>query len=264
MTTSAERAEPPKPMPHTANPADGDEPEDGAESADGTDESAVAEAAPVARGNALARQAASVRKQVGRARGGNGFFISSWFSEAPDTGGFAPAEALTASAPEDCEPLDATIAEAYIRDSAKREGVSTDLIREVIRKESGFYPCAVSPKGAMGMMQLTAATAASLGVDDPYDARQNIDGGVRLMKRLLDKYKGRPDLALAAYNAGEGVVDAHQGVPDYAETREYVTTIMKRVFEEAPKTGRNAPRAPAQIAPIPPVNVPAAAATASP
>ena len=158
--------------------------------------------------------------------------------------------------PEDCEPLDASIAEAYIRDSTKREGVSSDLIREVVRKESGFNPCAVSPKGAMGMMQLTAATAASLGVDDPYDARQNIDGGVRLMKRLLDKYKGRPDLALAAYNAGEGAVDAHQGVPEFEETQEYVTTIMKRVFEDPP---RSRGISPPKIPPVPPVNVPGAA-----
>lgn len=227
-----------------------------AEEAEEEDGSASIEAPAVARGSALARQAASVQKQIGRARAQSGFFISSWFSDAPAAGGFAPPSALAVNALEDCEPLDATIAEAYIRDSAKREGVSSDLIREVVRKESGFKPCAVSPKGAMGMMQLTAATAAALGVDDPYDPRQNIDGGVRLMKRLIDKYKGRPDLALAAYNAGEGAVDAHQGVPAYEETQEYVSTIMKRVFEVAPKAGGVAPRAPARIAPIPPVAVP--------
>lgn len=235
-----------------------EEAEGDSEEAEEEDGSASIEAPAVARGSALARQAASVQKQIGRARAQSGFFISSWFSDAPEAGGFATASALAVNAPEDCEPLDATIAEAYIRDSAKREGVSSDLIREVVRKESGFKPCAVSPKGAMGMMQLTAATAAALGVDDPYDPRQNIDGGVRLMKRLIDKYKGRPDLALAAYNAGEGAVDAHQGVPAYEETQEYVSTIMKRVFEVAPKTGGVASRAPARIAPIPPVNVPPA------
>ncbi len=254
---SVKLAGPAKPNPSAETPVAGDEPEDSAENAEVAEESSAAVTAPAVRGNALARQAASVQKQLGRARARNGFFISSWFSDAPEAGSFASAGVLAASAPEDCEPLDATIAEAYIRDSAKREGVSTDLIREVIRKESGFNPCAVSPKGAMGMMQLTAATAASLGVDDPYDPRQNIDGGVRLMKRLLDKYKGRPDLALAAYNAGEGAVDAHQGVPAYEETQEYVSTIMKRVFEEPPKPGGNTPRAPARIAPIPPLNVPA-------
>lgn len=256
-TPSARPAGAPKPSSNAETPVDGGEPEGSAENAEAADESSVAESAPGARGNALARQSASVRKQLGGARARNGFFISSWFSDAPEAGSFASAGTLAANAPEDCEPLDATIAEAYIRDSSKREGVSTDLIREVIRKESGFNPCALSPKGAMGMMQLTAATAASLGVDDPYDPRQNIDGGVRLMKRLLDKYKGRPDLALAAYNAGEGAVDAHQGVPAYEETQEYVSTIMKRVFEEPSQAGGNSPRAPARIAPIPPLSVPA-------
>ncbi|MCC6264543.1 MAG: lytic transglycosylase domain-containing protein [Bryobacterales bacterium] len=230
------------------------------EEVEGVEEEETVEAPSAPRGNALARQASSIQKQIGRTRGSGGFFISSWFTDAPPASSFAQASTLAANAPEDCEPLDAAIAEAYIRDSAKREGVNSDLIREVVRKESGFRPCAVSPKGAMGMMQLTAATAASLGIDDPYDARQNIDGGVRLMKRLLDKYKGRPDLALAAYNAGEGAVDAHQGVPAYEETQEYVSTIMKRVFEEPMKAGGPAPRVPVKIPPIPPVNVPSAKA----
>ncbi|MCC7342619.1 MAG: lytic transglycosylase domain-containing protein [Bryobacterales bacterium] len=224
------------------------------------EEEETVEAPSALKGSALARQASSIQKQIGRTRGSGTFFISSWFTDAPPASSFAPASTLAANAPEDCEPLDAAIAEAYIRDSAKREGVSSDLIREVVRKESGFRPCAVSPKGAMGMMQLTAATAASLGIDDPYDPRQNIDGGVRLMKRLLEKYKGRPDLALAAYNAGEGAVNAHQGVPAYDETQEYVSTIMKRVFEEPSRASGLAPRVPAKIPPIPPVNVPSAKA----
>lgn len=239
-----------------AEVAESEEPEAEAEDEESEEEPVLPRTPATLRGNALARQTSSVQKQIGRAHRQNSFFISSWFSDAPAASGFAPVSTVAANAPEDCEPLDATIAEAYIRDSAKREGVSSDLIREVVRKESGFNPCAVSPKGAMGMMQLTAATAASLGVDDPYDPRQNIDGGVRLMKRLLDKYKGRPDLALAAYNAGEGAVDAHQGVPAFEETQEYVTTIMKRVFEEPPRSGGISPRAPAKIPPVPPVNVP--------
>lgn len=243
-----------------ANTPGGEAAGNDAEEAEAESEEAVEEAAPsrtpaTIHGNALARQTSSVQRQIGRARRQNSFFISSWFSDAPAASSFAPVSAVAANVPEDCEPLDASIAEAYIRDSTKREGVSSDLIREVVRKESGFNPCAVSPKGAMGMMQLTAATAASLGVDDPYDARQNIDGGVRLMKRLLDKYKGRPDLALAAYNAGEGAVDAHQGVPAFEETQEYVTTIMKRVFEDPP---RSRGISPPKIPPVPPVNVPAA------
>ncbi|MCZ2154305.1 MAG: lytic transglycosylase domain-containing protein [Bryobacterales bacterium] len=225
----------------------------------------VEEAAPThksaGRGNGLSRQISSIERQLGRARRQNGFFISNWFTETPSTVTFPSASAIASSAPEDCRPLDAAIAEAYIRDSSRREGVSADLIREVVRKESGFNPCAVSPKGAMGMMQLTPATAASLGVDDPYDPRQNIDGGVRLMKRLLDKYRGRPDLALAAYNAGEAPVDAAQRVPDYQETQEYVSTIMKRVFEEPLQTGGRTSRAPAKVQPIPPIQSPPFAAT---
>lgn len=211
---------------------------------------------PARAGGGLAHQMSSVERQLGRGRRQNGFFLSSWFTDAPSVTGFAPSSAISVAAPEDCEPLDAAIAEAYIRDSSRREGVNADLIREVVRKESGFNPCAVSPKGAMGMMQLTAATAASLGVGDPYDPRQNIDGGVRLMKRLLEKYKGRPDLALAAYNAGEAPVDALQRVPDYQETREYVTTIMRRVFEEPLRPAAATSRSPARIQPVAPIQPP--------
>lgn len=197
-------------------------------------------AAPANSGDSLQRQTSSVQRQLGRARRNNdGFFVSSWFSDNPvnplaSAAGFTP--------PADCEPLDNTIAEAFMRESATREGISLDLVREVARRESGFYPCAVSPKGAMGMMQLMPDTAESLGVADPFDPRENIDGGVRLLRRLLDKYKGRPDLALAAYNAGEGAVDKANGVPDFAETREYVGAIMQKVFE-APRDrpSRNVP-----------------------
>lgn len=200
---------------------------------------------------AIERQTSSIRRQLGRAaRGNDGFYVSSWFSANPVNPQAAIARSF--SPPGDCDPLDQTIAEAYMRDSATREGVALDLVREVVRKESGFYPCAVSPKGAMGMMQLMPETAATLGVADPFDPRENIDGGVRLLRRLLEKYKGRPDLALAAYNAGEGAVDRASGVPAFAETREYVGTIMQRVFEappvRKPATG-NSRNAPARIAP---------------
>lgn len=211
---------------------------DEAQTEDAGGEEPPAVAKPRAQGNSLARQTASVQRQLGRVRPQSGFFISSWFSDAPAAANFASGATVASMSPEDCDPIDASVAEAYIRDSARREGISSDLVREVVRKESGFNPCAVSPKGAMGMMQLMPETAASLGVDDPFNPRQNIDGGVRLLKRLLDKYKGRPDLALAAYNAGESAVDAAQSVPSYEETQEYVSTIMKRVFEEPSKPAR--------------------------
>ena len=211
---------------------------------------------PPVRGNALARQNASVQRQLGNARQQGGFFVSSWFFDAPSGPQFSAAPSATPANAEDCDPVDATVAEAYIRESAQREGISSDLVREVVRKESGFNPCVVSPKGAIGMMQLMPDTAASLGVDDPFNPRQNIDGGVRMLKRLLDKYKGRPDLALAAYNAGEGAVDANQSVPDYEETQEYVSTIMKRVFEEPAKPARSLGKTPPAIPPIEPVKAP--------
>lgn len=220
------------------------------------EEEAPPQTAPPAQGNALARQNASIQRQIGKARQRGGFFISSWFSDAPASGEFSPGSSAGASGEENCDPIDATVAEAYIRESARREGISSDLVREVVRKESGFNPCAVSPKGAIGMMQLMPDTAASLGVDDPFDPRQNIDGGVRMLKRLLDKYNGRPDLALAAYNAGEGAVDANQSVPAYEETQEYVSTIMKRVFEEPAKPARGLGKNAPAIPPIEPVKAP--------
>ncbi len=193
-----------------------------------TEEPTVEAPAPMP-ANALQRQSASVQRQLGRARrGSDGFFVSQWFSDNPVD---PQASTGTPAPPADCDPLDSTIAEAFMRESATREGVSLDLVREVVRRESGFHPCAVSPKGAIGMMQLMPDTAESLGVADPFDARANIDGGVRFLRRLLDKYKGRPDLALAAYNAGEGAVDKANGVPDFTETREYVNAIMQKVFE---------------------------------
>ena len=203
-------------------------------------------------GPALARQVASAQRQLRRnQRSAGDFFSSLWLSDAPSFSTGTAGANIAPSAPEDCEPLDRTIADAYIRDSATREGVSMDLVREIVRKESGFNPCAVSAKGAIGMMQLMPATAESLGIADPFDARQNIDGGVRHLKRLIEKYNGRPDLALAAYNAGEGAVDSNSDIPPYEETREYVSTIMKRVFEEKPK-----PNTPPKIEPITPVRIP--------
>lgn len=176
----------------------------------------------------------------------------------------APTAAADYDAPEECEPLDKSIAEAFMRDSALREGVTLDLVREMVRRESGFNPCAVSAKGAMGLMQLMPETASALGVADPFNPRENIDGGVRLMKRLLDKYSGRPDLALAAYNAGEGAVDRANGIPDFAETREYVAEIMKRVFETPSgqalrKSQSHIPKPTTSIAKPAPPSVPVAA-----
>jgi len=113
-----------------------------------------------------------------------------------------------------------------IREIAARHGVAADLVESVIRVESAFNPRAVSNKGAQGLMQLMPRTASSLGVRNAFDPRENIEGGVRHLRYLLDKYPGNVSLALAAYNAGEKAVDHYGGIPPYAETQQYVQKIL--------------------------------------
>jgi soluble lytic murein transglycosylase-like protein len=100
------------------------------------------------------------------------------------------------------------------------------LIHAVIRQESGYDPYAVSHKGAKGLMQLMPATAKRFGVKDVFDPAENVQGGVKYHRQLLDRYDGDRRLALAAYNAGEGAVDRFGGVPPYRETEDYVDRIV--------------------------------------
>lgn len=116
---------------------------------------------------------------------------------------------------------------AEIQEIAGAHRVSPGLITAVMRTESGFDPAAVSPKGAGGLMQLMPGTAAALGVVDRFNPRENITGGVRHLRYLLDRYQGRVALALAAYNAGEGVVDTYRGIPPYPETQQYVRRVLR-------------------------------------
>ena len=115
-----------------------------------------------------------------------------------------------------------------IRETARRHDVSTALVEAVIQVESAFNPLAVSPKGARGLMQLMPRTASALGVQDAFDPRQNIEGGVRHLRHLIDRYAGDLARALAAYNAGEGAVEYYRGIPPYPETRRYVEKVLDR------------------------------------
>ncbi len=111
---------------------------------------------------------------------------------------------------------------------ARRHGLDPELVIAVVSVESGFKPQAVSPKGAQGLMQLMPRTAESLGVVDAFDPEQNLDGGVRHLGQLLAQYDGDVERALAAYNAGEGAVQRHHGIPPYRETRAYVKKVLER------------------------------------
>ena len=123
-------------------------------------------------------------------------------------------------------PANASRFDSIVQEHASRQALRPELVRAVIQVESGYNPRATSPKGAMGLMQLMPGTARDLGVRDPYDPEENIRGGTKYLRQLLDKYRGNEDLALAAYNAGPGAVDKHgEQVPPYRETRDYVRKV---------------------------------------
>ncbi|MCA0972595.1 lytic transglycosylase domain-containing protein [Halobacillus litoralis] len=127
--------------------------------------------------------------------------------------------------PKKVEVKDSEI-DAMIAKASEAYGVDADLIRSVVKAESNFDADVVSHAGAQGLMQLMPATARGLGVSDPFDPEQNIMGGTKYLKQMLDKYDGDSKLALAAYNAGPGNVDKYGGVPPFQETQHYVRKVL--------------------------------------
>ena len=114
-----------------------------------------------------------------------------------------------------------------IQRTSEKYNVDPKLVQAVVTAESNFNPDAVSHAGAQGLMQLMPATATGLGVENPFDPTQNVDGGVRLLRQLLDRYDGNTSLALAAYNAGPGAVSKYGGIPPYQETQTYVKRVLE-------------------------------------
>lgn len=117
--------------------------------------------------------------------------------------------------------------DSLVARQAERQRLDTELVRAVIRVESDFDVGALSHKGAMGLMQLMPATAVELAVENPYDPEQNLRGGTRYLRRMLDIFDGRLELALAAYNAGPEAVRRFGGIPPYPETQSYVEKVMR-------------------------------------
>lgn len=189
----------------------------------------------------VARQKASVQRQTqtsipqtNSAEKAPSWFLTPWPKDSISLSALSAPQAAfaptaTAPLPDSCDPLPIDQITSMIRLAATREGVREDLVQAVMQRESAFRPCAVSPKGAQGLMQLMPATARELGVSDPFDPQQSIDGGVRLLRQLLDRYKGNFELALSAYNAGSGRVDRAGGVPDITETKDYVLNILSKL-----------------------------------
>lgn len=179
----------------------------------------------------IARQRASVEAQTG---GGHkdtaGFFTTPWLEPLAEPASEAPPEPA-------CEPVPEEELGPLVNEIAEREGLTPDLLRAVIEKESSRLPCAVSRKGAQGLMQLMPATALELGVTDPFDPAENVSAGARLLRRLLARYGGDLALALGAYNAGPAWVDAFGALPPFRETLDYVSAILGRLRrdERAPR-----------------------------
>lgn len=137
-----------------------------------------------------------------------------------------PAEPVTSAAASTAAPAAPADTKSLIRDAAIRSGLPPKFVESVARVESALRPDVVSPKGAVGVMQLMPETALAMGAE-AHDPEQNIDAGARLLRELLIKYDGDVVKALAAYNAGPGAVARYQGMPPYRETQNYVDRVIR-------------------------------------
>jgi soluble lytic murein transglycosylase-like protein len=165
--------------------------------------------------SSLEAQRDAIHRQLGQAQR-HGFFLLPAASRTTVAARPAPA----------CDPLPAAAVDSLVGQTAVREGVDPGLLRSVMQQESAFRPCAISPKGALGLMQLMPATAAELGVADPFNPQENLDAGARFLKQLLGLYGGDTGLALGAYNAGPARVNEYGGIPLLPETMNYVQKVL--------------------------------------
>jgi len=189
-----------------------------------------AQAVRAAMAASLEKQRVSVMTQVSAATGktpppASSFFTVPWI-EPPAVLTIAANSAFVVPP---CDPMPGDELDRLIEQNSRQQGVQSDLIRAVISEESGRRPCAVSSKGAQGLMQLMPAIAEQFGVRDPFDPKQNVEAGTKLLKQLLAKYAGDVSLALSAYNAGAGRVDRDGGVPAIPETVNYVDDILGKL-----------------------------------
>lgn len=177
---------------------------------------------------AAARQRESIRKQAES--------VGVWLPpggtiDTSDPVDPVPPAVASDSAPSaaPCDPLPDVAIAPLVEGAAREQDLEAKLLRAVIEQESGFRPCAVSPKGAKGLMQLMPDTAGELGVKDVFNPQENIAAGARYLKQLLTRYKGDISQALGAYNAGAATVDQAGGVPNIRETRDYVKSILQKI-----------------------------------
>lgn len=178
------------------------------------------------------KQKAAVAASVAASIGKQGQSLApkdSFFTLAPLT---PPVQntAAQASMPDvACDPVPEESVAPAVMGAAQRESLDPKLLTAVIEQESGFRPCAISDKGAQGLMQLMPETSDKFSVKDPFDAKQNIDAGAKYLKELITKYSGNLGLALGAYNAGPEAVDQAGGIPNIPETTDYVKSILTKL-----------------------------------